>query len=194
MQVPQQGWLARGGFAQGLPPRRKSGLLASALVALDAKFVMKSSNGERAAMTPTPNHAPWSLAEAIDRIERAYEFTLAYAAQGRRVEEDDGGSGIRHHLKQAETALAFIASATPAMLGAPRASEATTGFLDLVKADAARARAVIRFALDQRSIGSRMTDNLNASIHIRALLTDLFLLDESLKQRGAETARAPATG
>jgi hypothetical protein len=26
-----------------------------------------------------------------------------------------------------------------------------------------------------------MIDNLNASIHLRALLTDLFLIDESLK-------------
>jgi hypothetical protein len=33
----------------------------------------------------------------------------------------------------------------------------------------------------QPSIGSQLVDNLNASIHLRALLTDLFLLDAVLK-------------
>jgi hypothetical protein len=139
-------------------------------------------------MATPENPAPTSLADAIDSIEGAYEFTLAYAAQGRRVEEDDGGFGVRHHLKRAEAALSFIVAAPPATLGARAPSEAATAFLDVVKADAARARTIVRFALDQRSIGSQMTDNLNASIHIRALLTDLFLLDESLRQSGVETA------
>jgi len=31
------------------------------------------------------------------------------------------------------------------------------------------------------AIGSQVIDNLNASIHLRALLTDLFLIDEVLK-------------
>jgi hypothetical protein len=35
--------------------------------------------------------------------------------------------------------------------------------------------------LAQPSINSQLIDNLNASIHVRALLTDLFLLDEALK-------------
>jgi hypothetical protein len=32
------------------------------------------------------------------------------------------------------------------------------------------------------AIGSALVDNLNASIHLRALLTDLFLVDEALKE------------
>ena len=32
-----------------------------------------------------------------------------------------------------------------------------------------------------RGISSQMVDNLNASIHLRALLTDVFLVDEVLK-------------
>jgi hypothetical protein len=35
------------------------------------------------------------------------------------------------------------------------------------------------------AISSQLIDNLNASIHPRALLTDLFLLDEILKLRRA---------
>ena len=41
--------------------------------------------------------------------------------------------------------------------------------------------------LAQPSISSQLIDNLNASIHLRALLTDLFLIDELLKP---ETAAA----
>jgi hypothetical protein len=35
--------------------------------------------------------------------------------------------------------------------------------------------------LAQESISSQLVDNLNASIHVRALLTDIFLIDELLK-------------
>jgi hypothetical protein len=35
--------------------------------------------------------------------------------------------------------------------------------------------------LAQPAISSQLIDNLNASIHLRALLTDLFLIDEIFK-------------
>jgi hypothetical protein len=44
--------------------------------------------------------------------------------------------------------------------------------------------AAIQLVLSQPSISSQLIDNLNASIHLRALLTDLFLLGEVLKKRG----------
>jgi hypothetical protein len=50
--------------------------------------------------------------------------------------------------------------------------------------DAGNALAAVRLVLLQPSIGSQLIDNLNASIHLRALLTDLFLLDEALKITG----------
>jgi hypothetical protein len=57
--------------------------------------------------------AGMTFAEAIDVIEETYEFMLAYAAQGRRSEdEEDAGSGIRDRLTRAEAALGVIASAT----------------------------------------------------------------------------------
>ena len=43
-------------------------------------------------------------------------------------------------------------------------------------------RAAVRLVLAQPSIGSQLVDNLNASSHVRAVLTDLFLLDEALKR------------
>ncbi len=39
----------------------------------------------------------------------------------------------------------------------------------------------LQLVLAQPSISSQLIDNLNASIHLRAVLTDLFLLDEVLK-------------
>ena len=41
----------------------------------------------------------------------------------------------------------------------------------------------MKLVLAQPSISSQLIDNLNASIHLRALLTDLFLIDEILKSQ-----------
>ena len=53
-----------------------------------------------------------------------------------------------------------------------------------MRQDAIKAGAAIRLVLAQPTISSQIVDNLNASIHLRALLTDLFLLDEALKITG----------
>ncbi len=47
--------------------------------------------------------------------------------------------------------------------------------------DARDAQAAVQLVLAQPVISSQLVDNLNASIHLRALLTDLFLIDEALK-------------
>jgi hypothetical protein len=126
-----------------------------------------------------------TFAEAIDVIEATYEFLLAYAAQGRGREDEDAGSGIRERLKQAEAALGTISSATMEAIPAEAAQAGATGeFLAVVKADAVRARTAFRFVLAQHAIGSQVVDNLNATTHVRTLLTDLFLLDEAAKISG----------
>jgi len=128
---------------------------------------------------------PKTFAEAIDAIEETYEFMLAYAAQGRRSEEEDAGSGIRERLAQAEVALGIIAAATTDAIPTSDAQAAAANeFLDVVKADAGRARAAFRLVLAQRSISSQVVDNLNATTHVRTLLTDLFLFDEIIKISG----------
>jgi hypothetical protein len=128
----------------------------------------------------TSSHAPdpASLDGAIDVVEETYEFMLAYAAQGRRTEEDGSSAGIRAYLERTDAALKVIAAAQ--LEGA-----AAGDFLDVIRRDAGKAGAAIRFVLAQPSISSQIVDNLNASIHLRALLTDLFLLDEALKISGA---------
>jgi hypothetical protein len=121
---------------------------------------------------------PKTLAEAIDVIEDTYAYMLAHAAQG-RLREESGDDSIRDHLGRADAALAIVAAM------APGGGDDHAAFVDLVRQDAARARTALRFVLAQRAIGSQIIDNLNASIHLRTLLTDLFLLDEALKISGA---------
>ena len=48
-------------------------------------------------------------------------------------------------------------------------------------ADAAKADTVISFGLAAENLNSQLVDNLNASTHLRTLLTDLFVVDETLK-------------
>jgi hypothetical protein len=54
-------------------------------------------------------------------------------------------------------------------------------FFAAIDNDARIALAALRLVLAKSDIGSQLIDNLNASIHLRALLTDLFVVDEALK-------------
>jgi hypothetical protein len=126
---------------------------------------------------PPSDSAPTDLAGAIDAIEETYEFMLAYAAQGRVNDDDTSSAGIRSYLQRSDEALGVFAA-----VNLPDA--AAQKFLDVVRQDAMKASAAIRLVLAQSTISSQIVDNLNASIHLRALLTDLFLLDEALKITG----------
>jgi hypothetical protein len=53
-------------------------------------------------------------------------------------------------------------------------------FLDVFDADTTKALAAMELVLAQSRISSQLIDNLNASLHVRTLLTDVFLLDEIL--------------
>jgi hypothetical protein len=111
-------------------------------------------------------------------IEECYEFMLAYAGQG--LANDAGsqaGAQIREYLRGAAVALTGLAEAITAE-GMPNAP-----FVAVVDRDAGDSLAAIDLVLAQPAISSQLIDNLNASIHLRALLTDLFLVDEVLKLR-----------
>ena len=57
-------------------------------------------------------------------------------------------------------------------------------FLEAAGRDALTAHGAIGLVLSRPVIPSLLVDNLNASIHLRALLTDLFLIDQALKAQG----------
>jgi len=124
-----------------------------------------------------------TLAERLEAIEAGYEFCLAYAAQGRT---DEAGSPIRETLKRMHTALDGLVLLLEGAVWREGASHAagTRVFLDAVKRDVAVAQGAIGMVLDCGAVGSLLVDNLNASIHLRALLTDLFLVDQARKKAG----------
>jgi hypothetical protein len=125
------------------------------------------------------------LRRRIDDIERGYEFLLAYAAQGRSTDRDAQSSpGVRDFLDGMEAALERLGSVARSCVESRDAGwvEPCAHFLTAIDEDAKKAQAAIRLVLAQPGISSQLVDNLNASIHVRALLTDLFVLDEALKR------------
>lgn len=138
-------------------------------------------------MTADPKtDARAELDACVDAIESGYEFLLAYAAQGRRTDRGAGPEqNVRTYLEKMSTALAGLAAAARACAAArdPKLLDDTSAFFDAIESDAAKAKAAIRLVLAQQDVGSQLVDNLNASIHLRAVLTDIFVVDEALKNR-----------
>ena len=131
------------------------------------------------------------LKKQIDTIEEAYEYMLGYAAQGVEGATDHSRTPIREYLEKSESALSGLASQFRHLVTEEglTPNEPFEEFLDVLERDASAARAAIRLVLAQPSIGSQIVDNLNASIHVRALLTDLFLVDEIVKKRIANKSQ-----
>ncbi|MFV1988384.1 MAG: hypothetical protein ACC682_13975 [Gemmatimonadota bacterium] len=117
----------------------------------------------------------------IETIEKSYEFFLAYAAQGARDEEASKvGAQLREFLDQMDDALSALENDLGAIVESEGLEPADRyrAMIEITSADAARARATVRLVAAQDVISSELIDNLNASLHIRVLLTDLFLLDD----------------
>lgn len=111
----------------------------------------------------------------LETIESAYEFMLAYAAQGRDTDE---GAKMSPSIRETLEALLAALPAVGPALAAARPHEAAKDLAEIVAEDAARAATSVRAALACARISSQLVDNLNASIHLRAVLTGLFLADE----------------
>jgi hypothetical protein len=128
------------------------------------------------------------LEKSCDAIEECYEFMLAYAAQG--LPGDAGsqsGGQLRGYLTRAASAVASLADTFTALVKQEnlQPAEKYHKFIAVLQRDACDALAAMELVLAQPSLSSQLIDNLNASIHVRALLTDLFLIDEITKPRTA---------
>jgi hypothetical protein len=123
------------------------------------------------------------LAQRVDAIEAGYELMLAYAAQGVPSDaQSANGAQLREFLQRFDTALTGLADVYGRLIddsGLDRSIYA--GFLDVLARDAHAAQSGLRVVMAQSKVSSQLVDNLNASIHVRALLTDVFLIDELLK-------------
>jgi len=132
------------------------------------------------------------IEERCNTIEECYEFMLAYAAQG--LPSDHGshfGGQIREFLNRAVSAMNGLAKSYAIAVRNEGLEPAGKyhAFFDVLDRDAGDSLAAMELVLAQPAISSQLIDNLNASIHLRALLTDLFLVDELLKiqHQAAET-------
>jgi hypothetical protein len=120
----------------------------------------------------------------IDTIEEAYEFFLAYASQG--LPSDTGsetGRQARQYLQRCDTALNGLGGVFTRYVEQQGLLPTAPydAFIAVIDRDARDSQAALQLVLAQTAISSQIVDNLNASIHLRALLTDLFLIDEILK-------------
>ena len=121
------------------------------------------------------------LEQRCQTIEEGYEFMLAYAAQG--LTGDGGaesGSQLREYLRRTVDALSGLTGLYAEHVQQDRLQPAARyeAFLAVFERDAHATLAALELVLAQPSISSQLIDNLNASIHLRAVLTDIFLLDE----------------
>lgn len=118
-----------------------------------------------------------AMREAIEIVEEAYEFMLAYAAQGRKNEaKEEGVSKIRDYLTRFAGALDQMHGIAPDVV--PGAAGAA--FRDRFVDDLSVVRSVIALLLDRPSISSDMVDNTNGLIAMRMFLSDLFFIDQAV--------------
>ena len=119
----------------------------------------------------------------IDTIEEAYEFFLAYASQGLPSGEHETGRQARHYLQRCDSALNGLGDCFMRTVEQQELEPVAPyrAFIAVVDRDSKDSQAAIQLVLALPAISSQVVDNLNASIHLRALLTDLFLIDEVLK-------------
>jgi hypothetical protein len=125
------------------------------------------------------------LTKRIHAVEEAYEYMLAYAAQGLSGTAAARADGqVRDLMTAAVAALHGLDALVAAIVEERRLDSPGkyAAFREILDRDARASLAAIELVLAQPVVSSQLVDNLNASIHVRALLTDLFLLDEILKE------------
>jgi hypothetical protein len=118
------------------------------------------------------------IRENIELIEEAYEYMLAYAAQG-RADEGAGpdGAHIRTFLVQFNEGTDNILAA---INGIHAISPDSDAFIEALKSDAATVKSVMSIMLGKDNVSSEMIDNANGLISVRSYLTALFFIDKAV--------------
>jgi hypothetical protein len=136
---------------------------------------------------------PTEVEDFCETIEDCYEFTLSYAAKGMAASESsDLGRQLREKLTRAADAMRGLEAGCATLVETQRVmpAEKYQPFFTVLARDAQNSIAAVELVLAQPVIGPQLIDNLNASIHLRALLTDLFLVTEILSARQTKPAAA----
>ena len=124
------------------------------------------------------------LKASVDIVEETYEFCLAYAAKGvTAYMARTADTQVREQLEKLERALPGLGDVFLKVdEDLPEdGRDQYKGFIEVLRRDAESGRAAVQLVLAQKNITSQMVDNLNGMIHLRALLTDVFLIDEMLR-------------
>lgn len=117
----------------------------------------------------------------IEAIEEGYEFFLAYAAQGLTTDQGArSGAQLRDFLAKMDSALDGLAESFRAVAREDEAAPEGVWeeLIRVLESDAAATLALVRLVRSRPGVSSQLIDNLNANIHLRALLTDLFVMDD----------------
>ena len=135
-----------------------------------------------------------ALQAHVNVVEETYEFCLAYAAKG--VNAQMAASNDRLVRERLEKLAATLEELPGAFLALAQEQGSQDGdryqaFIDVMRRDSVAGRAAVQLVLAQPGITSQMVDNLNGMIHLRALLTDVFLLDEILRPDAVQAPHTP---
>jgi hypothetical protein len=128
--------------------------------------------------------------ERCDVIEECYEFLLGYAAQGLPTDQgSSAGREVRRHLQQGCEAMTGLPASCRRIIADQQLepSGKYKAFCSMLERDVSNSLVAVELVLAQPSIPSQLVDNLNASGHLRTLLTDLFLFGEILRTRTKST-------
>jgi hypothetical protein len=148
-----------------------------------------SGNPQRKRNGVWPPAMPTEIEEHCETIEDCYEFTLSYAAKGLATDEgSDLGKQLREKLTAAVKTMRGLEASCALALVELKLTPGQTydAFFAVLARDAQSSVAAIELVLAQPVISSQLIDNLNASIHLRALLTDLFLITDVVASRQAK--------
>ena len=135
-----------------------------------------------------------ALQAHVDVVEETYEFCLAYAAKGVNAQMAVSNDAlVRERL---ETMAGTLAELPGSFLALAKERGSQNGdryqaFIEVMRRDSAAGLAAVQLVLAQPGITSQMVDNLNGMIHLRALLTDVFLLDEILRPDAEQQPHTP---
>ena len=118
------------------------------------------------------------IRQQIELVEEAYEYMLAYAAQG-RADEGAGpdGAQIRTFLIQFSNANAVLADVTQSLAGL---NVEAAAFIDGFERESAVVASVVKIMLAGDNVSSEVVDNANGLIAMRAYLTSLFFIDKAI--------------
>lgn len=111
---------------------------------------------------------------------------LSYAAQGLLTDEGSpSGKQLREQLARMVDALRGLDGSCAELMKQERFApeDRYNAYFEMLVRDAQNALVATELVLAQPAISSQLIDNLNASMHVRVLLTDLFLITEILDLR-----------